>query len=666
MSVVSAIRKATIEAVQSLYQQEVGEQDIAINVTKPEFEGEYTIVVFPFVKMSRRKPEETGADLGEALLKVAPGLISGYNVVKGFLNLNIADAYWTKFAQTSFLNPQVGQKPANGKKVMVEYSSPNTNKPLHLGHLRNNFLGYSVAEILKANGNEVVKANLVNDRGIHICKSMLAWQMFAHGDTPASTGIKGDHLVGDYYVKFEAVLRDQAETVKTRIFAGDFQDFQGEDLVKIEKLTTAFHKLEEELQQAGTNNITDETEKKKVDKEIAKLKEKIAKAKDDINEMARNRTEIMQQAKIMLQQWEAGNPEVRSLWATMNQWVYDGFEETYKSMGVDFDKFYYESDTYLLGKDLVEEGLAKGVLFKKEDNSVWIDLTADGLDQKLLLRGDGTSVYMTQDLGTARLKYEDYKIDQSVYVVADEQNYHFKVLQLILQKLQEPCADGIFHLSYGMVELPHGKMKSREGTVVDADDLIQEMINTAKQATQELGKVKDFAEDELDQLYYTLGVGAMKFFLLRVNPKNRIIFDPSESIDLHGFTAPFIQYSYARIRSILKDFSAADIEALNAFEYKGSLLPLEKELIILCEQFGGIIDEAAREMSPATIANYAYNLAQTFNSFYAKKEEGKYVYAVQNAEDKEKQALRIQIASLTANTIAQAMKLLGIGVPNRM
>jgi len=544
MSVVQTIRSAAVTAIKSLYSQEVSLSDIAINVTKPEFEGEYTIVVFPFTKFSRQKPEETGNNLGNYLLTHFPELISGFNVVKGFLNLSISNAYWTGFLQTQFNNPHSGRKPANGKKVMVEYSSPNTNKPLHLGHLRNNFLGYSIAEILKANGYEVIKANLVNDRGIHICKSMLAWQLFAHGDTPASTGIKGDHLVGDYYVKFETQLKEQAEPIIARVLENDLRDFEGTEREKVEKLAALLHKPE-----------------------IQQDKEKSGKITDEIKELARNKTEIMQQAKIMLQQWEAGNPEVRTLWATMNGWVYEGFETTYKRLGIDFDKMYYESQTYLLGKDLVEDGLRKGVLFRKEDNSVWIDLTADGLDQKLLLRGDGTSVYMTQDLGTARLKYDDYHMDQSIYVVADEQNYHFKVLQLILQKLEEPAAAGIYHLSYGMVELPHGRMKSREGTVVDADDMIDEMVNTAAQHTKESGKLRDFSEDELQRLYEMIGLGAMKFFLLRVDPKKKMIFNPEESIDFHGFTGPFIQYAHARIKSILRESGVTDTSHLDTYRH---------------------------------------------------------------------------------------------------
>lgn len=643
MSVVSDIRQAAAAAIQALYQQSFTAGGIAVNVTKPEFEGEYTIVTFPFTKFSRQKPDETAQALGAYLTAHHADLIAGFNVVKGFLNLQIQDAYWIQHVQEVHANAAVGQKPANGRKVMVEYSSPNTNKPLHLGHLRNNFLGYSVSEILKANGFEVIKANLVNDRGIHICKSMLAWQLFAHGDTPASTGIKGDHLVGDYYVHFETVLREQAEPIISRVLEGDFRDFEGAEKERITKLHELVHQPA-----------------------IQEDKEKCGKLKDEIKELSRNKTEIMQQAKIMLQQWEAGNRDVRALWTKMNSWVYEGFDETYRRMGVDFDQMYYESDTYLLGKGLVEEGLRKGVLFRKDDHSVWIDLTADGLDEKLLLRGDGTSVYITQDLGTARLKYDDYHMERSIYVVGDEQNYHFKVLQLILQKLGEPYADGIYHLSYGMVELPNGRMKSREGTVVDADDLIDEMIKTAAANTEELGKVKDFSESELQSLYETIGLGAMKFYLLKVDPKKKMVFNPEESIDLHGFTGPFIQYSYARIRSIMREFEASDIEKLESFRYEGTLLPMEKELIMLCEQFGGVLEEAQREMSPSVIANYAFLLAQTFNSFYAKKEQGKYIYSVRDAETGEKRNLRLQIASLTANTIRQSMKMLGIQVPERM
>ncbi len=703
MSVVASIKQAAAAAVQALYQQPFTAADVSVNTTKPEFEGEYTIVVFPFTKFSRQKPEETAQTIGTWLAANHPGLVAGFNVVKGFLNLSIHDQTWTAFVQGAHHNALVGQQPAKGQKVMVEYSSPNTNKPLHLGHLRNNFLGFSVSEILKANGYEVIKANLVNDRGIHICKSMLAWQLFAHGDTPESTGKKGDHLVGDYYVHFESILRDQSEPIISRVLEGDFSDFDGEQHERITKLHTALHKPEfmANVEKAAqirkeikhlARNVSEETKeiisrviekrdfsdfeadaKIRIGQLLAELtpqvkadEEKAEKIHDEIKELSRNRTEIMAQAKIMLQQWEAGNPEVRALWQTMNSWVYEGFEATYKRLGINFDKMYFESNTYLLGKDVVEEGLRKGVFFKKADNSVWIDLTADGLDEKLVLRGDGTSVYITQDIGTARLKYDDYQMNQSIYVVADEQNYHFKVLKLIMQKLGEPSADGIAHLSYGMVELPHGRMKSREGTVVDADDLVEEMVTTAARYTEELGKVKDFTEEELRELYETIGLGAMKFFLLKVDPKKKMVFNPEESIDIHGFTGPFIQYSHARIRSILREFSAGDMLALESYRHTDALLPMEKELIMINEQFGDVLAEAGREMSPSVIANYAFLLAQTFNSFYAKKESGKYTYSVRDAESEDKRKLRLQIASLTANTIRQSMKFLGIRVPERM
>ncbi|HEY0272710.1 MAG TPA: arginine--tRNA ligase [Chitinophaga sp.] len=643
MQVIQAIRTAAAQGVNALYQQSLTAADVSINTTKPEFEGEYTIVTFAFTKFSRQKPEETGQLLGEYLVAHFPALVARFNVVKGFLNLNIAEAYWTGFLQTQYNNPRHGLQAPNGKKVMVEFSSPNTNKPLHLGHLRNNFLGYSVSEILKANGYEVIKANLVNDRGIHICKSMLAWQLLGNGETPASSGKKGDHLVGDYYVKFEELLKAEAAPIIARVKNGDYSDFQGDALQKISGLGAALRKPE-----------------------VQADKEKLGKAEDEIKELARNQTSIMQQAKAMLQQWEAGDPAVRSLWAMMNSWVYEGFNATYKALGIDFDKMYYESETYLLGKDLVASGLDKGILFRKEDNSVWIDLTADGLDQKLLLRGDGTSVYITQDLGTARLKYEEYKMDKSLYVVADEQNYHFKVLQLILQKLGEPSAAGIVHLSYGMVELPHGRMKSREGTVVDADDMITEMVTTAADQTRASGKLKDLSEEELQSLYEMIGLGAMKFFLLRVDPKKRMVFNPEESIDLHGFTATFVQYAHARIKSILRETGEAAQQGLDSFRYEGELLPLEKDLILLNEQFEVILEQAAAEYSPSVIASYAFQLAQQFNSFYGEKVNGRYTYSILDAESEEKKKLRLQIVILTAHTIAQSMRLLGISVPERM
>src|SRR3954469_6378674 len=489
MSIVNSIKEAAVKAISEVFKLKIDPSNITVNATKPEFEGDYTIVLFSLIKQLKRSPEIAGKELGEYLLQNNADLFSTYNVIKGFLNLVISDKYWINFLQQNYKNASFGFEQNSGRKVMVEYSSPNANKPLHLGHLRNNFLGWSTAEILKANGNDIVKTCIVNDRGIHICKSMIAWKLFANGATPQSTGIKGDHFVGDYYVKYNDEYKKQVEEL-----------------------------------------INNGKSKDKAEKEAPVLK----------------------QAQQMLVDWEAGKPDVIELWKTMNSWVYEGFDETYKRIGSDFDRIYYESNTYLLGKDMVEYGLKKGVFYMKEDGSVWIDLTADGLDEKIVRRGDGTSVYITQDIGLVLNKYEEYKCDESIYVVGDEQNYHFKVLKLIAQKLQLPSANAIYHLSYGMIELPTGKMKSREGTVVDADDIIDEMMQIAQQKTEELGKVKDFTSEELRELYNTIGLGALKFFLLRVDPKKRMIFNPEESIDFHGFTGPFVQYTYARIKSILR------------------------------------------------------------------------------------------------------------------
>jgi arginyl-tRNA synthetase len=590
MELISQIRTAASEALQQEYQFALPATEILVNETKPEFEGDYTVVLFSFVKQLKRKPEELGDQLGKAMLRANPGLFSGYNVIKGFLNLTVADGYWLDFLKTFHDNPDFGRKARHGQKVMVEYSSPNTNKPLHLGHLRNNFLGWSIAEIYKANGYDIVKTCIANDRGIHICKSMIAWQLFANGATPESTGIKGDHLVGDYYVLFGAEHKKQMA----------------------------------ELIAGGMDEKTAEKE-----------------------------APIMKAAQQMLVDWEAGKPEVIALWKQMNSWVYKGFDETYARIGSDFDKTYYESNTYLLGKELVDQGLKKGVFQKQDDGSVMIDLTADGLDQKIVQRRDGTAVYMTQDIGLAVKKYEEFHSEKSIYVVGDEQNYHFKVLKLICQKLGLPSADGIFHLSYGMVELPTGRMKTREGTVVDADDILDEMIKEAERKTKELGKTDDFRLDELEDLYNIIGIGGLKFFLLRVDPKKRMVFNPEESIDLHGYTATFIQYAYARIKSILRK------EAFTGEPGNVPLLPLEKTLIITLEKFPAVIDQAGTEMSPSVIASYAYQLAQTYNSFYAE-------HSIANAESPEKKALRLQLCQLTANTLRNAMNVLGIRVPERM
>jgi arginyl-tRNA synthetase len=595
MSVVLKIKEVTAAAIHQLYGIELQPDNVLVNATKPEFEGDYTVVLFAFIKQLKKSPEALGAELGGQIVSENPGLFTGFNVIKGFLNLSVADAFWLKFVQENYGNPSFGHAKKNGEKVMVEYSSPNTNKPLHLGHLRNNFLGRSIAEILKANGNDVVKTCIVNDRGIHICKSMIAWEMFANGATPESAHTKGDHFVGDYYVKFNDEYKRQAGQL---VAAGKTQ------------------------------------------------------------EEAEKEAPIMKATQQMLLDWEAGKPEVMELWRKMNSWVYEGFDTTYNRIGSDFDKTYYESNTYLLGKDLVETGLAKGVFYQKPDGSVWIDLTSDGLDEKLVRRKDGTSVYMTQDIGLAEQKQKEFNAGQSIYVVGDEQNYHFKVLKLICQKLGLPSADGIYHLSYGMVELPTGKMKSREGTVVDADDLVAEMVNIARQKTEELGKVKDFTEAELKELYDTIGLGALKFFLLRVDPKKKMVFNPEESIDFHGFTGPFIQYTHARIKSILRKTRENAPHLIDHLQTE-NLLPLEKELAIQLEMFPSVLQEAAVEHDPSKVAIYVFNLSKIFNSFYTE-------HSIGNAESEEKKILRLQLAQLTAEVIRNGMNVLGIRVPERM
>ena len=646
MSIITLIQKHVAQSLTDLYNQPFTDKDFQINQTKPEFEGDYTVVMFSLVKALRQSPDTIGNQLGEKLTSSYPELFTKFNIIKGFLNFTIADGFWIELLQKNYNNSSYGRKEINGKKVMVEYSSPNTNKPLHLGHLRNNFLGWSVAEILKANGYEVIKSCIVNDRGIHICKSMIAWQKYANGATPESTGSKGDHFVGDYYVRFEEDVKAQSQILINKIKLADVCDFTGAELEKLDKLLIALTKLDE-----------------------IKDAEKITKLQEEIKELARNNTKVMAEAKQMLLDWEEGKPEVVELWKTMNNWVYAGFEVTYKKIGSDFDKTYHESNTYLLGKDIVQQGLDKKVFFKKEDGSTWIDLTADGLDEKIVQRKDGTSVYITQDIGLALQKYEQYKIDQSIYVIGNEQNYHMKVLKLICQKLGMPNAENIFHLSYGMVELTTGKMKSREGTVVDADELVDEMITTSQRLTEELGKVKDFTGDELNELYNIIGLGAMKFYLLRVDPKKTMVFNPEESIDFHGFTAPFVQYTHARIKSILrKEGLGGESSMVNGqssmvnetAEGNGNgLFELEKEMIVNLEQYPVAVEQAGIEHNPSVIANYVFNLAKIFNSFYAE-------HSISKAETEIKKQLRLQIANMTANTIKSGMQLLGIRVPVRM
>jgi len=635
------IIEAAVKAVKALYQIDLNAADIGLQPTRKEFEGQVTIVTFPFTKFSRKSPELTGTDIGE-FLKNEVKEISGFNVIKGFLNISLSDAYWINKLYTEILADDFAVFKPNGNKVMVEYSSPNTNKPLHLGHVRNNLLGYSVAEILKADGYEVIKANLVNDRGIHICKSMLAWQLFANGETPESTGEKGDHLVGKYYVLADKEIKKQLIPIIEDIYENnDLSKFSESQKIKIEECINNINILQQKISEPKT-------------KATFEIEEKIAGEKDKITEIAKGRTAFMIGAQEMLLQWEAGNEEVINLWKTMNLWVYDGFGKTYSALGVDFDKFYYESDTYLLGKDIVNEGLEKSVFFQKDDGSVWIDLTADGLDEKLVRRSDGTSVYMTQDMGTAQLKYDDFKMDESLYVVGNEQDYHFKVLFLILQKLGKQWAKGLYHLSYGMVDLPSGKMKSREGTVVDADDLISEMEQTAKEQTEALGKVTEYSEEEKQGLYHTIGMGALKYFLLKVDPKKRLLFDPNESVDFQGHTGPFIQYTHARIRSVL---SRAEVKGSN--REITELAPEERDLILALSQFPETIKLAAEGYSPAIIANYVYEVAKSFNKFYHER-------SILQAEDELTKQFRLQLSIASAKVIKRAMGLLGIEVPERM
>jgi len=588
------IKHQIAAALKHLYQIELLDNQIVVENTKPEFEGDFTYVVFSILKQSKKGPEQTAQEIGE-YLKTNFSQLANFNVIKGFLNMSISNEFWFDFLNNNFNNKDFGFTFAHsGQKILVEYSSPNTNKPLHLGHIRNNLLGYSVAQILKANGHEVHTCNLVNDRGIHICKSMYAWMQFGNGETPESAGLKGDHLVGKYYVIFDKQYKQEIETLITE-------------------------------------GLTKEEAEKKAPAIIA--------------------------AQQLLQKWEANDEETVAIWKKMNGWVYQGFDVTYKKLGVQFDKFYYESNTYILGKDIVQQGLNSGAFFKKDDGSVWIDLTADGLDQKLLLRGDGTSVYITQDIGTAELKYKDFDCERSVYVVGNEQDYHFKVLQLICKRLHKPFADGIFHLSYGMVELPHGKMKSREGTVVDADELIDEMIATATETTKALGKTEGIPENELQHLFETIGMGALKYYLLKVDPKKKMMFNPEESIDFQGNTGPFIQYTHARIKSILRNAGNIDY---NSFDFtQTNLTEPERKLMIAIYQYPQAIADAGKDMSPGIICNYTYDLAKAFNHFY-------HECSVLKEENESQRNFRIQLVNLTAHIIKSSFGLLGINVPEKM
>ena len=605
MTIEQQIINAAQAAVKELYGQEVPEKMVQLQKTKKEFEGNLTLVVFPFLKISRKKPDETAREIGE-YIKQNCEAIADFNAVGGFLNLVIDKKAWLALLNEMNQNEKFGEKPVTEASplVMIEYSSPNTNKPLHLGHVRNNLLGWSLAQIMEANGNRVVKTNIVNDRGIHICKSMLAWQKFGNGETPETSGKKGDHLIGDYYVAFDKHYRAEVAELKAKYVA------EGMDEEQAEK-----------------------------------------KAKEE--------SPLIKEAHEMLVKWEQNDPEVRALWKKMNDWVYAGFDETYKALGVGFDKIYYESNTYLVGKKKVEEGLAKGLFFRKDDNSVWADLTDEGLDQKLLLRSDGTSVYMTQDIGTAEMRFNDFPIDKMIYVVGNEQNYHFQVLSILLDRLGFKWGKELVHFSYGMVELPNGKMKSREGTVVDADDLIAAMVADAKQTSEELGKFKDMSEEERNEIARIVGLGALKYFILKVDARKNMLFNPEESIDFNGNTGPFIQYTYARIRSILRK---AQAEGINIPATLADTMPLnekEIELIQKLNEFGAAVEQAGKDYSPSGIANYCYELTKAFNQFY-------HDYSILGAATEEEKVVRLVLAQNVGKTLKNGMALLGIEVPERM
>ena len=605
MNIEQTISLKAQEAVKALYGQDVPESMVQLQKTKREFEGSLTLVVFPFLKISRKKPEDTAQEIGQWLQEHCDA-VERFNVVKGFLNIVVAQKAWVSLLNAINADPTYGEKKATDQSplVMIEYSSPNTNKPLHLGHVRNNLLGWSLAKIMEANGNRVVKTNIVNDRGIHICKSMLAWQKWGNGETPETSGKKGDHLIGDYYVAFDKHYREEVKTLKAQFVAEGMADEAAEEKAKAE-------------------------------------------------------SPLMKEAHEMLVKWENNDPEVRALWTKMNDWVYAGFDQTYKALGVGFDKIYYESNTYLVGKKKVEEGLAKGLFFRKDDNSVWADLTNEGLDQKLLLRSDGTSVYMTQDIGTAEMRFADFPIDKMIYVVGNEQNYHFQVLSILLDRLGFKWGKELVHFSYGMVELPNGKMKSREGTVVDADDLIDAMVNDALKTSEELGKFKDMSDDERREIARIVGLGALKYFILKVDARKNMLFNPEESIDFNGNTGPFIQYTYARIRSILRKAEAEGITLPTTLADNMPLNDKEKDLVQKMNDFGAAVEQAGKDYSPSGIANYCYELTKEFNQFY-------HDYSILGADTQDEKIVRLVIAANVGKTLKNGMALLGIEVPERM
>ena len=599
MEITDKIARAVAEGIRSLYGQEVAVESVQLQETRPEFEGNVTLVVFPYLKMSRKRPEETAQEIGAYLQQEVPDVVARFNVVKGFLNLVVAPAQWIMLLQEINAQEHFGFRPVTDKSplVMIEYSSPNTNKPLHLGHVRNNLLGWALANVMEANGNRVVKTNIVNDRGIHICKSMLAWLRYGNGETPQTSGKKGDHLIGDYYVAFDKHYREEVRTL-------------------------------------------------------------VAQGMDE--EKAKQEAPLIKEAHAMLVKWEQNDPEVRALWRKMNEWVYEGFDQTYKALGVSFDKIYYESDTYLEGKEKVEEGLAKGFFYRREDGSVWADLTAEGLDEKLLLRSDGTSVYMTQDIGTAKLRFQDYPIDKMIYVVGNEQNYHFQVLSILLDKLGFKWGKDLVHFSYGMVELPNGKMKSREGTVVDADDLIATMIADARQmSADKVNRLEDLTEDEAAEIARIVGMGALKYFILKVDARKNMLFNPEESIDFNGNTGPFIQYTYARIRSILRKAAAQGIEIPATLPTTAELSDKEVSLIQHLNGFGQTVRQAGLDYNPSCIANYCYDLVKEYNQFY-------HDFSVLREEDRDKQIVRLALSEAVSKVVKNGLGLLGIEVPERM
>jgi arginyl-tRNA synthetase len=596
MNIHGIITETLVKGVRSLYGQEAGAEIIQLQNTRREFEGDITLVVFPLLKISKKTPETTGQELGEFLLSQLSE-IKKYNVIKGFLNLTISDSFYLHYLNYCNTQKNYGYKKERSPRTyIIEYSSPNTNKPLHLGHIRNNLIGYSIANILRANGLKVIKTNLVNDRGIHICKSMLAWQKWGRGETPETSGKKGDHLVGDYYVRFDVEYKKQVKELKD---SGHSQDY------------------------------------------------------------AEKNAPLILEAQEMLRKWESKDPAVIELWTIMNGWVYDGFNTTYKRLGVDFDKIYYESETYLVGRDTVMEGLKKGVFFKKEDGSVWVDLSGDGLDEKILLRSDGTSVYITQDIGTAQMRQHDYKFNNHIYVVGNEQNYHFQVLSLILDKLGFPWARDLYHLSYGMVELPEGKMKSREGTVVDADDLIDEMINIARHMSKELGKLEGLTSEEKENVFRVIGLGALKYFILKVDPVKNMTFDPAESIDFNGNTGPFIQYTYARIKSVMRKAAESNISVPKSINTSTGLKDKEKAILKYIYDFPSIVTDAGESYNPAIIANFTYELVKEYNQFY-------HDFSILRAEDEDARNFRLLLSYIAARVIESAFGLLGIELPERM